>query len=560
MGRAFVYVILGGGVAAGYAALEFSKRGISHGELCIISEEPVVPYERPALSKGFLLPEGIFISNWNMKNALKSARGISRNEKGDVKLPSGLIAPARLPSFHTCVGANEERLTPRWYRDNGIELVLGTRVKSVDVRRQTLLTATGETISYKILIIATGARALKLEEFGVSGSDAKNVCYLRDLADATRLVDVMQSCVGGNAVVIGGGYIGMECAASLVINKINVTMVFPEAHCIHGYWVGGIPKAEGIQGFDYSPQSTVHSPRLWTGIYSVMSRERNASGTVARLFTPKIATFYEDYYNSKGVKFIKGTVLSSFENDSNGKVTTVILRDGTRLPTDMVVVGIGIRPNTSLFEGQLTLEKGGIKVNGHMQTSNSSVYAVGDVASFPVKLFGETRRLEHVDSSRKTARHAVTAIMAPDKTGDFDYLPFFYSRVFTLSWQFYGDNVGEAILYGDFSGGTFGAYWVSKGQLVGSFLEGGTKEEYEAIAKVTKLRPVVENTGELERQGLGFALSLSQQPAPSTPVEISNFDLVLERPSYSWHAAAGVVVAASVAMFAYWYGTRRRRW
>lgn len=73
-------------------------------------------------------------------------------------------------------------------------------------------------------------KALKLEEFGLNGSDAGNVCYLRDLADATRLVDVMQSCIGGNAVVIGGGYIGMECAASLVINKLNVTMVFPEAH------------------------------------------------------------------------------------------------------------------------------------------------------------------------------------------------------------------------------------------------------------------------------------------------------------------------------------------
>ena len=71
---------------------------------------------------------------------------------------------------------------------------------------------------------------MKLEEFGLSGSDAANVCYLRDLADATRLVDVMQSCTGGNAVVIGGGYIGTECAASLVINKINVTMVFPAAH------------------------------------------------------------------------------------------------------------------------------------------------------------------------------------------------------------------------------------------------------------------------------------------------------------------------------------------
>ena len=65
----------------------------------------------------------------------------------------------------------------------------------------------------------------------MTGSDAENVCYLRDLADANRIFDAMQSCPGGNAIVIGGGYIGMECAASLVINKINVTMVFPEAHC-----------------------------------------------------------------------------------------------------------------------------------------------------------------------------------------------------------------------------------------------------------------------------------------------------------------------------------------
>lgn len=474
MGRAFVYVILGGGVAAGYAALEFTRRGISPGELCIISEEPVVPYERPALSKGFLLPE----------------------------------APARLPSFHTCVGANEERLTQKWYREHGIELVLGTRVKSADVRRKTLLTATGETISYKTLIIATGARALKLEEFGVKGSDADNVCYLRDLADATRLVNVMHSSVGGNAVVIGGGYIGMECAASLVINKINVTMVFPEAQCM------------------------------------------------ARLFTPKIAEFYEEHYKSKGVKFIKGTVLSSFENNADGKVTAVVLRDGTRLTTDMVVVGIGIRANTSLFEGQLNMEKGGIKVNGRLQTSNSSVYAVGDVAAFPVKLCGETRRLEHVDSARKSARHAVAAIMAPDKTGEFDYLPFFYSRVFSLSWQFYGDCVGEVVHYGDFSGGTFGAYWMNKGQIVGAFLEGGNKEEYEAIAKVARLRPMVEDIAELERQELEFALRVSRE-AEHDPVAETN---LVERPMYTWHATAGVIVAASIAAFAYWYGRRRRRW
>ncbi|XP_023728715.1 monodehydroascorbate reductase 4, peroxisomal [Lactuca sativa] len=480
MGRAFVYVILGGGVAAGYAALEFTKKGVSHGELCIISEEPVAPYERPALSKGFLLPE----------------------------------APARLPAFHTCVGANEERLTPKWYKEHGIELILGTRVKSADVRRKTLLTATGETISYKFLIIATGARALRLEEFGVSGSDAENVCYLRDVADATRLVDVMQKSTGGNAVVIGGGYIGMECAASLVINKINVSMVFPEPHCM------------------------------------------------GRLFTPKIASYYEEFYKSKGINFVKGTVLSSFVFNAEGKVTGVNLKDGSYLPADLVVVGIGIRPNTSLFEGQLTLEKGGIKVNSRLQTSNTSVYAVGDVASFPVKTFGEIRRLEHVDAARKSARHAVSAIMEPEKTPEFDYLPFFYSRVFSLSWQFYGDNTGEAVYFGDFSGTSFGAYWVNKGQLVGSFLEGGSKEEYEAIANVTRVKPEIEDLSELERQGLGFAVAVSQQPVVVPPVDVgrSGSLVVLEKAVYPWHATAGVVVAASIAAFAYWYGRRRRRW
>ncbi|RVW46611.1 Monodehydroascorbate reductase 4, peroxisomal [Vitis vinifera] len=340
-----------------------------------------------------------------------------------------MLAPSRLPSFHTCVGANEERLTPKWYKEHGAE-----------------------------------HQALQLEEFGVAGSDAENVCYLRDLADATRLVDVMKSCTGGNAVVIGGGYIGMECAASL---------------------------------------------------WPVCSHQRLR--VIMKIIT-----------SLKGVKFIKGTALSSFDIDDSGKVTAVTLRDGNRLPADMVVVGIGIRPNTGLFEGQLTLEKGGIKVNGWMQSSNSSVYAVGDVAAFPVKLFGETRRLEHVDSARKSARHAVTAIMEPAKTSEFDYLPFFYSRVFTLSWQFYGDSVGEVVHYGDFSGSTFGAYWVSKGQLVGSFLEGGTKEEYEAIAKATKLKPDVEDLAELERQGLGFALAVSRKPPPSQPPEVSSSGLNLQ--------------------------------
>jgi monodehydroascorbate reductase (NADH) len=163
------------------------------------------------------------------------------------------------------------------------------------------------------------------------------------------------------------------------------------------------------------------------------------------------------------------------------QVTAVILKDGRHLPADMVVVGIGIRANTSLFEGQLmmSMENGGIKVNGQLQTSDNSVYAVGDVAAFPIKLFdGDIRRLEHVDSARRTARHAVASILEPLKTRDIDYLPFFYSRVFTLSWQFYGDNVGEVVHFGDFTSSSprFGAYWVNKGRIAGAFLEGGSRE------------------------------------------------------------------------------------
>ncbi|CAO2041005.1 unnamed protein product [Urochloa humidicola] len=478
MGRAFVYVILGGGVAAGYAAHEFARRGgYSRGELCIISEEAVAPYERPALSKGYLLPEGA----------------------------------ACLPGFHTCVGANDELLTTKWYKEQGIELVLGTKVISADVRRKTLLTGTGETISYKTLIIATGARALKLQEFGIQGSDASNICYLRNIDDADKLVNAMKSCPGGNAVVIGGGYIGMECAAALVTNKIRVTMVFPEKHCM------------------------------------------------GRLFTPKIAEYYENYYTSKGVTFVKGTVLTSFEKDMTGKVTAIFLKDGRHLPADMVVVGIGIRANTSLFEGQLvmSMENGGIKVNGQLQTSDSSVYAVGDVAAFPIKLFdGDIRRLEHVDSARRTARHAVASILEPSKTRDIDYLPFFYSRVFTLSWQFYGDNVGEVVHFGDFTGSSprFGAYWVSKGRIAGAFLEGGSRDEYEVISVTVWRKAKVTDIAELEKQGLAFAIQESQMEAPDSGLA------VVEKPIYAWHATAGVVAAVSIAAIGYWYGRKRRRW
>eukprot|EP00271_Cylindrocystis_brebissonii_P008854 TRINITY_DN23376_c0_g1_i1.p1 TRINITY_DN23376_c0_g1~~TRINITY_DN23376_c0_g1_i1.p1 ORF type:complete len:509 (-),score=113.78 TRINITY_DN23376_c0_g1_i1:1067-2593(-) len=506
MGRAFKYVILGGGNSAGYAAHEFVKHGVGAGDVCIISEEAVPPYERPALSKGYLLSEGA----------------------------------VRLPAFHCCVGAGKERQPARWYKDKGVELLLSIRVVSADVKRRMLLTAAGEAITYQTLIVATGARALRLEEVGIPPlADCQSVCYLRDLSDASHLVDTMGDCLGGRAVVIGGGYIGMEAAAALVGNGISVTMIFPEAHCM------------------------------------------------ARLFTPQIAAFYEEVYKKKGITFVKGVEMASFEQTGSGEVSAVVLKDGTRLPCNMVVVGVGIRANTALFEGQLTLEKGGLRVNGQMRTSSKQVYAIGDVTAFPLPLYkGDVRKVEHVDHARRSAAHAVSAILQPDKTGDYDYLPYFYSRVFSLSWQFYGDNVGECVLFGEPRKGKFGAYWVEKGRLMGAFLEGGSQDEYSALAYAARIQPPVQDASALRNSGLTFVLQLAGQAygrkPPSSADDAKEGDtsakpLSSNPPSdapttatallhssskaLAWQASAGVALAIVVVGVAYWHGGKwKKKW
>ncbi|CAI9097789.1 OLC1v1034280C1 [Oldenlandia corymbosa var. corymbosa] len=428
--KSFKYVILGGGVAAGYAAREFSKQGVKPGELAIISKEAVAPYERPALSKAYLFPEGT----------------------------------ARLPGFHVCVGSGGERLIPEWYSEMGISLILSTEIVKADLSAKTLVSAAGETFQYEILIIATGSTVLKLSDFGVQGADAKSIFYLREIDDADKLVEVIKAKKGGKAVIVGGGYIGLELSAALRVNNIDVTMVYPEPWCM------------------------------------------------PRLFTAGIAAFYEGYYAKKGVNIIKGTVAVGFDTHENGEVKAVKLKDGRVLDADFVVVGVGGRPQISLFKGQVEEEKGGIKTDGFFKTNLPDVYAVGDVATFPLKLYNEIRRVEHVDHARKSAEQAVKAIFASAQgkaIDEYDYLPYFYSRAFDLSWQFYGDNVGDTVLFGDSSPDSsthkFGSYWINNGKVVGAFLESGTPEENKAIAKVARVQPAADNLEALAKEGLTFA-------------------------------------------------------
>lgn len=431
--KSFKYVIVGGGVSAGYAAREFANQGVKSGELAIISKEAVAPYERPALSKAYLFPEGA----------------------------------ARLPGFHTCVGSGGERLLPEWYAEKGIALILSTEIVKADLASKTLVSAAGDTFKYQVLLIATGSTVLRLTDFGVQGADAKNIYYLREVADADELVEAIKAKKNGKVVIVGGGYIGLELSAVMKINNFDVTMVYPEPWCM------------------------------------------------PRLFTAEIAAFYEGYYANKGVNIIKGTVAVGFTSDANGEVKEVKLKDGRVLEADIVVVGVGGRPLITLFKGQVEEDKGGIKTDAFFKTSVPDVYAAGDVATFPMKLYGDVRRVEHVDHSRKSAEQAVKAIFASEqgKTIDeYDYLPYFYSRSFDLSWQFYGDNVGDTVIFGDSSPTSskpkFGSYWIKDGKVVGAFLESGTPEENKAIAKVAKAQPPAESLDVLAKEGLTFAAKI----------------------------------------------------
>ncbi|OAY67184.1 Monodehydroascorbate reductase [Ananas comosus] len=428
----FKYVVLGGGVAGGYAAREFAKQGLNPGELAIISKEAVAPYERPALSKGYLFPQGA----------------------------------ARLPGFHVCVGSGGERLLPEWYSEKGIELILNTEIVKADLTSKTLTSATGTAFTYDILIIATGSSVIKLSDFGVQGADFNYILYLREIDDADKLVAAIEAKkVKGRGC--WSGYIGLELSAALRINNFDVTMVYPEPWCM------------------------------------------------PRLFTADIAAFYEGYYANKGVKIVKGTVAVGFDSDKKGDVTAVKLKDGRVLDADIVVVGVGARPLTTLFKGQVAEEKGGIKTDGFFETNIPGVYAVGDVATFPMKLYSELRRVEHVDHARKSAEQAVKAIKASEKgesVEEYDYLPFFYSRAFDLSWQFYGDNVGDTVIFGENDPASpkpkFGSYWVKDGKVFGAFLEGGSPDENKVIAKVARVQPPVADVEELRKEGLQFACKI----------------------------------------------------
>jgi NADPH-dependent 2,4-dienoyl-CoA reductase/sulfur reductase-like enzyme len=367
----YKYVIIGGGTSAGYAAQEFVKQAVPPGELCIVSAEKILPMNRPPLSKDYL------------KDA-DNDDGILINEKD-------------------------------FYELRGIDVKLETCARAVDFNAKTVDLHTGETLHYDKLLIATGSRLRRLD---APGNNLQNIFYLRNITHSDHIRQ--RATEVQTAVVIGGGYIGTETAASLTQHNVKVTMVLPEDHIL------------------------------------------------AKFATSDIAGFFQQKFRERGIQFIFHDSAVAFEGDD--RVQQVILKSGKRIAADMVVLGIGVEPSVKIFENTGLKINKAIVVNEFCETNIPDVYAAGDVTEFPDLIFEKSRHIEHWQNAFEQGRHVARVMMGIREP--YFFLPYFFSDVFEYSYEFFGDaqTADVARNRGNLATGDFSTWWFDGYRLVAAFI------------------------------------------------------------------------------------------
>lgn len=310
-----------------------------------------------------------------------------------------------------------------FYTRHGIDWVAPCRVSRVDFDARIVSLEDGRDIEYERLLIATGATARRLD---VPGAD-DHAFYLRTVHDAEQIRD--RAATAKTAVTIGAGFISMEVASVLARRGLNVTMVYPDS-------------------------------RVWS-----------------RLFTPEISAFFERYYTDRGVRLCPRESVEAIDG-SGVRVTS-----GESIPADMVVAGIGIEPALGLFRGSGLRTNGEILVNEYLETNIPDVYAAGDVVRYRDLLYGTARRADHWDNAVEQGRHAAR-VMAGDRA-PFIHVPYFFSDVFDLSYEFWGDTDGaDTVVYrGDVGSGAFSAWWLRRHAVIAAFVMNRPDEEREAAPR-----------------------------------------------------------------------------
>lgn len=286
------------------------------------------------------------------------------------------------------------RLRPeKIFSDNSIDLRLGCSAVKLDSKAKTVELADGEMLQYDKLALCTGASAIALP----LGADLNGVHCIRSVADILLIKQALPSAK--TAVIIGAGYIGLEAAAVLAKMGLKVTVLEME------------------------------------------------SRVLARVTSAVMSEYMESLHAGQGVKICTSTRVTSLEGDSS--VETVVCEDGQRLKADLVIVGIGVRPNTELAEqGQLAIDNG-VLVDNKGQTSDPDIFAAGDCTNHPSALYERNLRLESVQNANDQSRVVAANLCGKNKI--YDAVPWFWSDQYDVKLQMVGlsSDYDKLVIRGD---------------------------------------------------------------------------------------------------------------
>jgi NADPH-dependent 2,4-dienoyl-CoA reductase/sulfur reductase-like enzyme/nitrite reductase/ring-hydroxylating ferredoxin subunit len=325
-------VIVGGG-GAGNAAAEMLRREGFGGSITMLSADDALPYDRPNLSKDFLA--GTAPEDW---------------------------IPLRSAEF---------------YEKRRIDVPLGAQVSCIDIAGRAVTLADGGRVAFDALLLATGARPVRLE---IPGAELPKLHYLRTLADSRSLID--KTKIAKRVAVIGASFIGLETAAALRERGLEVHVVGPQTRPL-----------EHVLG-------------------------------------PELGDMIKEIHEEHGVVFHLGTTATAIDEAG------VTLKNGARIAADLVVAGIGVRPDVKIAAQAGLATDNGILVDAYLQTSVPGIFAAGDIARWPDPHTGAKIRVEHWVVAERQGQTAARNILGQGQP--FDAVPFFWSQHYDVAIRYVG--------------------------------------------------------------------------------------------------------------------------
>jgi 3-phenylpropionate/trans-cinnamate dioxygenase ferredoxin reductase subunit len=383
-------VIVGGGLAAARVARAFRDAG-GEGSVTILSADTDPPYNRPPLSKGFL--------------------------RGEMEADAVFVEP-------------EET-----YAELNIDLRLGCEVTGLTPGDRTVSLADGGSQPYDRLVLASGSLPRSL---GTPGETLAGVHTYRTLRDASTVRAAAESV--SSALVIGGGFIGMETTASLRRRGLAVTQV------------------------------------------------DRSDDLYASLQAPELSKSLERLYRERGVEVILGDVVAEFRG-GGGKLTGAVTKAGREIEAELAIVGVGVQPSTGYLEGSgVELEQGTVVVDERFASSVPGIWAVGDIANFSDPIFGHRRLIQHWTNANHQGDRLGRLLAGQDTP--YDQVAFFFSEVFGTKIGLLGDLDGghdELVMRGALEEGALIGWYLRAGRLVAALIVGQTPQlqnELNALLRV----------------------------------------------------------------------------